>query len=962
MLGKLFPKRAAGVLAGVLFVSSAIAQQGWTTRGFNNNRTSSNQAETVLNQSNVNTGQFGLIFTRPVDGQVYAQPLVVPSVKIGKGTFNVLLVATMHDSVYAYDADNALNTAPLWQKTFTDPANGITSIPYYYLTGEMDIHPEVGITSTPAVDPVNHTVYVVVRTLEGDPNVDASYHQRLHALDLATGAEKFGGPVELAAQVNGSGIGGDGTVIPYSGRLQNQRPALVLNQGNLYIASASHGDNGPYHGWLMRYNAQTLKLTAVYNSTPNGHLGGFWMSGAGMPIDSTNYIYATTGNGDFNPSIGDYGDTLLKLNPSTLAIKDYFTPYNANDLESWDADFGVSGPILIPGTNLIVNGSKTGQLYVVNSQKMGKIGATDDSQIVQSFWATNSLIFQPPVYWQGGTSGNNLYVWSGYDSLKGFAFNGTTFNTTPFATSAATASGSPGGALAVSSNGTDPRSAIVWASVPYQGDANQNTVPGMLRAFKAGDLTELWNSKMVPSDDYGSLAKFNQPAVVNGKVYVATFSNQIAVYGELPHVAPKAPGLVAEAGDKEIALTWTPAQGANGFNILRGPKGGPYTKIASVGPVSFYDDPNLTDMTNYAYVVQATNAYGTSPNSNEASDTPMQQPAFTGSGLKGLYFSDTGDGTYFHTQVINRIDPTIDFDWNAGSPGKPLTSNNFSTTWYGTIVAPTTGYYTFQTVSDDGVRLYVRNTLQINNWTAHAATSDFSGPVLMLAGKPYQIQLEYFEAGGGDLIHLYWTGPGQNGGYSVVPKSALAPYPAAVPLYDQPLNLANSFNLDGMSFLGNPKDGDIGYLFQTYAAELIPNAVQSGSPVTQFTFGNRYDGAQNLINCDGRSVMTPAQSAHFAYVLGASINGNQTGTFTLFYSDGSSTTQAVTMTDWGSAKALHQEAIAFTFPNRHDPNGNVATTTSIFRYSLALDATKRLVGIGVPNNTDMRIVSISVRR
>jgi hypothetical protein len=955
----------AGAILAAL-TAAASAQVAWTMRGFDLFRTGANMKETVLKPANVNTGQFGKLFTRAVDGQIYAQPMVVPGIQVpNKGTLTVVYVATMHDSIYAFDAENAGNSQPLWKRSFIDEANGIRTIPYEYLTGYPDIHPEVGIVGTPAIDVSKRRMYVVVRTVEGDPNQDSSYHQRLYALDLRTGATIPGSPVEISAQVSGTGDGAEGGVIKYNPRRQNQRPALVLNGGKIYIASASHGDNGPYHGWILAYDATTLTLVNAFCSTPNAGLGGFWMSGHAMPVDAAGNLYAVTGNGNFNPGAGNFGDSVLKINGSTMAVADYFTPYNQADLEGWDADLGSCGPILLPGTFYLVAGSKEGKLYVMNTSNMGKFNAAGDSQIVQWWWAGNGHMHGTPVYWRGMTNGNFLYMWSENDRLKGFKLNGAKFITTPFATSDVEAPpGMPGGFLTVSANGTDPNSALVWATVPFSGNANWDTVPGVLRAFRATDLKEVWNSRLLEDDDFGMFAKFNPPVVVNGKVYVATFSNQLAVYGQLPPEPPiPAKALVAEAGDGEIALTWRASRGAASYEIRRGSVGGPYDKIAEVSNETIFVDKACTNGTTYAYTIVAKNAFGNSDPSNEASDTPRALSTTPGTGITGFYFNDSDANTLrFLTQSLKRTDKTIDFDWAGGSPSAAVTADHFSVIWAGWVTAKQTGYHTFQTVSDDGVRLWVQGRRVLDNWTDHAPVSDLTPRLLMVAGKRYAIQMELYENAGGAVGRLLWTGPGIDG-YVPVPITAMYPVPAVPPVDDGILDLANSFNQDAISTAVNPQDGDIGYQGQTLAGELVPAVIDfPGVGAFQWRMGSKLNGAPNVVQCDGRTVTIPATSAARVNLLGCAINDTQAGLFRMNYSDGTSSAVTMRFTDWGAPSPRNTETVAIRFDRRNGPAGPVIAMTSLYRYALPVDKTKRLVSITLPNNPNMKIFAVTVRR
>ena len=371
------------------------------------------------------------------------------------------------------------------------------------------------------------------------------YHWKLHALDITSGAEKFGGPVEIGASIAGTGDGSVGGVVTFNPTYQNLRPALTLAGGVVYVASASFGDTNPYHGWIIGYNASSLSRVCAFNTTPNGDEGGLWMAGEGMTVDTAGNLYCLTGNGaDTVKSGGDgYGETFLKLTPA-LAPLDYFMPSNADSLNAGDIDLGSSGVLGIPGTTLVVGGGKQGILYLVNTNNMGHYNSGGDS-VVQEWQAINTSksgshhVHGLPAYYSG-SGGAHVYVWGENDYLRAYAFNGSTFNTTATSTSTMLApqinSGMPGGFLSISANGAVAGTGIVWAATPYNADAIHNTVAGVLRAFDANDLSkELWDSNQNSARDaIGNFAKYAPPTVANGKVYAATFSNVLAVYGLLP--------------------------------------------------------------------------------------------------------------------------------------------------------------------------------------------------------------------------------------------------------------------------------------------------------------------------------------------------------------------------------------------------------------------------------------------
>jgi hypothetical protein len=515
-------------------------------------RTGDNLRETLLNTSSVNAQHFGKLWTRSVDGYLYAQPLYVQNVPIpGKGLHNVIYLATAHNSVYAFDADDPKAALPLWQINLgpSVPADEV------YTTKWTDMRVEIGITSTPVIDPATNTIFVEAKTKEHD-----TYVQRLHALDIATGAERPGSPVEIKASVSGTGMASVNGTIAFNPVKQLQRPALLLANGTVYLAFGSHADSPPFHPWILGYDAHTLAQTCVFNGTPNGDEGSIWQAGMGMASDPAGNIYAMTGNGTFDANTGgaDYGDSFLKLTPQPggLKVTDYFAPYNQQWLNDNDLDVGSSGPILVPGTGLLLGGSKNGWLYLMQQNNLGHYQAKDDSQIVQSFQITHGNCHGSPVYWNG-PGGPQVYIWPEFAHLMAFRLAGGKLNPTPASQSAiAVPDGMPGAFLSVSANGNKAGTGIVWSSAPYDANANWDTVPGVLRAYDASDLShEVWDSKMNPArDDAGMFAKFCAPTVINGKVYLSTFSNQLQVYGLLGDAVPAFSQVTASP--KQIAVTY----------------------------------------------------------------------------------------------------------------------------------------------------------------------------------------------------------------------------------------------------------------------------------------------------------------------------------------------------------------------------------------------------------------------
>lgn len=492
-------------------------------------RTGQNLQETLLTPANVNTSKFGKLFSFHVDGYIYAQPLYVKNVPIGGQLHNVVIVATEHDSVYAFDADNQVPT-PLWQVSFIDPSAGVTTVP----SGDVSctqIVPEIGITGTPVIDPATGTLYVVAKTKE-----NGTYVHRIHALDITSGSAKPGSGVVMQSSVPGTGIPNDGhgnVLFGYDSLLASQRAALLLSNNDIYVTFASYCDMGPYHGWAMAYNAMTLALVATFNATPNGDEGGIWQSGAGPAADIGSNVYLASGNGTFDADSGgsDFGDSFLKLNGTTLTVTDYFTPHDQADISTADQDIGSGGAVLLPDQSvgpqhLLVGAGKNGTIYLLDRDNMGHFQPGSDNQIVQSLpFALGSQtgvdsFFGVPAYF-----GNTLYFVGSGDFLRGYALSNGKLGTTP-ASQSANVFPFPGAVPVVSANGSN--NGIVWA-------IDQGTGRAVLRAYPATDVSvELYNSDQnVSRDDPGLAVKFSVPTVANGKVYVGT-QDRLTVFGLLP--------------------------------------------------------------------------------------------------------------------------------------------------------------------------------------------------------------------------------------------------------------------------------------------------------------------------------------------------------------------------------------------------------------------------------------------
>lgn len=573
------------------------AQVNVTTYHNDISRSGQNTREVYLNPGNVSSSTFGKLFTVPVDGYVFAQPLYLAGVSIAGGTHNVLYVATEHDSVYAIDADSG---AIYWHDSLI-PAGGRTIVGDTDIgNGCNDIVPEIGITGTPVIDPVGKTLYVVAASVVGGKAV-----QYLHALDIVAGGEKLGGPVSIQATVPGNGYDSVNNVVTFSPLNQNQRTALLLENGHVVMGFGSHCDYNDWHGWVMSYNATTLAQEAVFNSTPNGNEGGVWMGGGGVASDANGNLYFATGNGDWAASgtsgnfSGDFGDSVVKLGPpagGSFPVLDFFTPWDQASLDSGDIDVASSGPLLLPplsanGEQLLVQMGKLGTMYLLNSGNLGQYCiiqtpacTNGDTQIPQEIPLASSGVWGTPAYWNG-----SIYYGGQNDSLQAFSFNTATGQVaSPAASQSPQVFGFPAPTPSISSNGTS--NGIVWA---LDGSAYDSTCTGgancqVLYAYNANNLGNLlYSSNQAPNfrDVPGSAVKFATPTVTNGKVYVGS-QYAVSAYG---------------------LLTDTTGSGTVAAAPVLSPAPGNYNAIQSV---------TLSDTTPGAVIYYTTN--GTTPTLNSS--------------------------------------------------------------------------------------------------------------------------------------------------------------------------------------------------------------------------------------------------------------------------------------------------------------------------------------------------------
>jgi outer membrane protein assembly factor BamB len=521
-----------GIFTSLYAPSSVFAQDVLTWHN-DNARTGQSLGETILTLQNVNSRTFGKLFTIPVDGKVDAEPLYAAGIEIPHiGPRNVLFVATEHNSVYAFDADNGKQ---FWHvhllKGGETPSDDRQC---------SQVTPEIGVTSTPVIDAHNGphgTIYVVAMSKNEDAR--GQYFQRLHALDLQTGSEQFHGPVDIHATFPGHGAVSRNGVEIFDPKQYEERAALLLLNGVVYTTWTSHCDYDPYNGWVIAYNGQTLQQTSVLNFTPNGEKGSVWQSGAGPASDPEGNIYLLTANGTFDtaldskgfPSRSNFGNSFLKISTlgGQLSIADYFTMFNVEAENERDGDLGAGGPVVLPDStmtdasgktrHLVVGAGKDRNIYLLNRDAMGKFDPKGNQNIYQELpQALKGIMFRgSPVYFDG-----RLYYGSVKDAIREFRFVDARLIETPVSQTT-TIFGYPGAMPSISADGS--RNGIVWVA--------ENGSPAVLHAYDANDLThELYNSNQAPAgrDHFGTGNKFITPMIAHGKVYVGT-TNGIGVFG-----------------------------------------------------------------------------------------------------------------------------------------------------------------------------------------------------------------------------------------------------------------------------------------------------------------------------------------------------------------------------------------------------------------------------------------------
>jgi hypothetical protein len=514
--------------ATVVINSGPVRNTDVVTYHFDTARTGLNPSETILTPATVTISKFGFIRMMTVDGKVDGQPLYLSNLAIQGAQHNVVFAVSEHDSVYAFDADTG---APIWKKSILG-TNETPSGDH----GCSQISPEIGITSTPVIDRgagTNGTIFVVGMSLDRS----GGSHQRLHALDVTTGAELSASPTEIRASYPGTGLGSTGGTLVFDPAQYAERVGLLLLNRTIYLGWTSHCDFSPYTGWLMGYSEDTLQQTSVLNLTPNGEDGSIWMSGAGLAADSSGNIYFLDANGTFdttldakgNPVRSNYGNGFMKISTAgnTLAVADYFEPFDTVALATNDQDLGSGGVIVLPdetdaagkARHLVVGAGKNRTIYLADRDSMGKFNASGNSGLYQEIDGAIAGVFSKPAYFN-----HTVYYGAVGDALKAFPFTAARLATSPGVKTANTFP-YPGTTPWISANGAT--NGIVWAV--------ENSSPAVLHAYDAVTLQELYNSTQAANgrDQFGNGNKFITPVVVNGKVFVGTPSG-VAEFGLLP--------------------------------------------------------------------------------------------------------------------------------------------------------------------------------------------------------------------------------------------------------------------------------------------------------------------------------------------------------------------------------------------------------------------------------------------
>ena len=775
--------------------------------------------ETVLTPSNVGISTFGKLFTLSVDGRVYAQPLILGGVHVpGRGDLNLLFVATLHNSLYAFDLDAAgtMDNAVVWKKSFLDPANGIVS-PSGDELFAANVGPEIGVVGTPVIDQRTGTIFLVSKTKEQGTN----YFNRLHALDTATGEERLGSPVLIGGQVLGNGGHSDNSIVQFDQKLHYNRAGLtiVTNKahpaGNIYVAVSAHEDITGGHGWVFGYDVETLQNTSVKCTTPNGYLGSIWMYGAAPAADDDGYMYVMTGNGGLDASVGNFADSFVKYDTavSGLDTVDYFAPADQNLLEINDLDLGSSGPMVLPEAvgsaqhpRLLLGAGKEGTIYLLDRDNLGQFNVAGNSQIVRELPSAigsgnTDATYSSPAYFAG-----RVFYHGVGDTLKQFNVANGLITPQPVSTGARIF-GFPGANPSISANGTN--NAIVWEVRPTLTDS------AVLIATAVDDLgRELYSSDFVYSRDSGGVPiRGLAPIISGGRVYIQT-SAGIEVFGLLseklptPVISPQS-GPTAEG--QRVRISGEPV-GAEIHYTLDG------TTPTSQSPLytnTLVINPPIT------VIARALES------GMVASETATSTYTVAIQGFNGSYWKDQL-GTFNGPPTVSQIE-TSTLYYNQ-TPDLTLGKSGFSSKWTGEMLPEFTETYSITVGANGGVRLWFDGELAIDKWFIPAdLTHSFTISADLIAGHRYKVELDYFKNPGDMILGLAWSSASRPYDYLHLSEMAVGNIPPTVSLI-QPsdgtvLSAPGVVTLEAM-----PIDVDGGITNVTFFHDGIPIGSVSSAP------------------------------------------------------------------------------------------------------------------------------------
>ncbi len=946
--------------------TAAQAQVNVLTRNYDNQRTGTNLSETILNTSNVNASQFGKLFMFPVDDQVFAGILYVSSLPIAGGVHNVIYVATVNNTVYAFDADTF--GPPLWQRNFNgagrpthnnEVGQACGTYRDFLGNGNFGNLANIGIVGTPVIDGTSHTMYFVTRTVEGAATV-----QRLRAIDIATGLDRPSGSQVIDQSVTFPGTGEDsnGTVVSFNPVTANQRPGLTLSQGVIYVGWSSYCDTHPYHGWVMSFDATTLARLGVFNTTPNGRGASAWMSGAAPAIDAGGNVYITTGNGSNNGTT-DFSESLLKLAPTTLTLQDFFTASNFNNLDNTDLDFNPSGPVMLPGTNFVTTGAKEGKIYLVDTGNLGHFapGDTEIQQVLQAVdptirgTGTHHIHNASPVW--NSPEGLNLYVWGENDFLHGYRFDpvAKTFQVPSFDNGGVLApAGMPGGHMVISANGSTPGTGVLWASIPRNGDANQMTVAGHLFAFNAETLQLLWSST-APGDDTLNFAKGSPPVEANGKVYLASQSNFVSVYG-LRSAPPASLNLALNRPATGSPVTAsapcdpadTPDKAFNGSA-----EGGPADKWCSGVANPFLQVDLGSNFSLNRFVLEFAGAGGED----------------LGMNIRDYLIQVSVDGTNFETvaNVTGNLFSIATHDV-AGVTGRfvrlivlsPTSATNPASIYefqvYGAAAPSTPDFLVSatpnsQTVAVGDVASYPTAITPLNGFSGSVALSVGGLP----AGATAQFTPASINGSGTATLSIATTAVTAFGSFplTITASSGTVTHTTVVFLTVNRnsagaviVNLSAVYNVAGITTDGKMFDpnGGLDGGGSAYSAN------QLGGPAISFTgvpFTIGPPDAPDVVS--GITVPLPTGQFSQLGVLAAAINGNASSAiFTVTYVDGTTDPIVQGVSDWFTPQSFPGEAIAVPMPYRNNSDGTKDNRPfNLYAYFLPLNPTKTVSSVAL---------------